>query len=186
MSADLVSGAVEPSGLPVPCLRLLVVDHRQAFSEALTVRLALEPDVVVAATAGSFEAAEALLDELEPTVGVVALDLVGGGGLVLVTAARRSHPAVRWVVMGSDGAPLDVADAIVAGASGYVTMDSPAAVLALALRAAVAGFSLTPEDLLRSALVELDRPGAAANDLQPQPEVPPTTSCGGLADSRLS
>lgn len=139
-------------------LRVLVVDHRRAFSEALAERLAQESDVAVAVVVESLEAAEGALDEVGATVGTVAIDLQNGSGLVLITRARQSHPAVRWVVVGTDGRPLEVADALVAGASGYVTMSSSFAVLAGALRSAVAGFSVTPEELLRRAIVELDTP----------------------------
>lgn len=145
-------------------LRVLVVDHRRAFSQALAQRLAREADVVVVAAVESLEAAEGVLDEVRPTVGTVAIDLQDGGGLVLVTRARQSHPAIRWVVVGTDGKPLDLADALVAGASGYVTMNSSAAALAAALRGAVAGLSVAPDELLRRAIAELDTPGPACVD----------------------
>lgn len=141
-----------------PPLQVLVVDHRRAFREALAVRLAAEPDVVVVGAAGSFEAAEAALGELGPTVATVALGM-GDDGLVLVTRSRRSRPPVRWVVVGSErDRPVDVADAIVAGASGFITMRASAATLALALRAALDGLSVTPEDLLREALHQVEQP----------------------------
>lgn len=140
-------------------LSVLVADHRRAFSEGLAQRLAQEPDVVVVSIAESLDAAETALDALHPTVGAVASDLRGGGGLVLVMRARQSHPTVRWVVVGADGGPLDLADALMAGASGYVTMRSPVAALAQALRGAMAGLSITPDELLRRALMELDTAG---------------------------
>lgn len=146
-------------------LRVLVVDHRRAFSEGLARRLAQESDVVVVGIAKSSEAAEDALDEVHPTVVTVAMDLEDGGGLVLVTRARRTHPAIRWVVVGGDGEPLDLADAMVAGASGYVTMSSPVAALAAALWGAAAGLSVTPEELLRRAIVELDTRGTRHLDL---------------------
>jgi DNA-binding NarL/FixJ family response regulator len=139
-------------------LRVLVVDHRRAFAEAVAARLAQEPDVVVLAVVQSLEAAERALDDLDPTVATVAVDLADGGALVLVSQARRGHPATRWVVLGEAGAPLELADAVVAGASGYVTKDCPATALVETLRGAVAGLSITPEELLRRALVELDAP----------------------------
>jgi DNA-binding NarL/FixJ family response regulator len=143
-----------------PGMRVLVVDHRRAFSEALAKRLGQEADVVVVGVAGTPEAAEEALDDLYPTVGTVALDLgAGSDGLVLVTRARRTHPGVRWVVVADDGEPLDLADAMVAGASGYVTMDSPVAALVSALRGAVAGLSVTPDELLRRVLTEFDARG---------------------------
>ena len=88
-----------------------------------------EPDVIVVAVVPSLEAAEKALQDLAPTVGTVAFDLQGGSGLVLVTQARRGHPATRWVALGEEGGALELADAVVAGASGYVTKHSPATAL---------------------------------------------------------
>jgi DNA-binding NarL/FixJ family response regulator len=151
-----VDGNPEFSGV-----RVLVVDHCRAFSEALAARLEREVDIVVVGVAETPEAAEGALDELHPTVGTVATEPGDGGkGLVLVTQARRTHPGVRWVVVGRDEEPLDLADAVVAGASGYVTMNSPVAALAEALRGAVAGLSVIPDDLLRRVLTDLDARGS--------------------------
>jgi DNA-binding NarL/FixJ family response regulator len=166
----------EPVG---PQLRVLVVDHRRAFSQALAERLRCESDVAVVAAAESIEEAEGVLDEVRPSVATVAIDLLDRGGLVLVTRARRSHPAVPWVVVGTGGSPLDLADALVAGASGYVTMDSSAAALAAALRGAVAGLSVVPDELLRRAIAELDVPGHRRGR---GPWSGKTTAPGGLSD----
>ena len=148
-------GVAGPVGEAV---RVVVVDHRRSFSEAVAARLAQEPGIVIVAVAHSSEEAEAVLSELNPMVGAVAVDLPGEGGLLLVTRCRRAHPSIRWVALAGEGEPLSLADAIVAGASGYLTKDSSAAALVAALRGAAEGLSITPEELLRRALMELDNP----------------------------
>jgi len=98
--------------------------------------LDVEPDLDVIGESSSAEVALAQLADLQPDLLTVDLSLPGMNGLELITTLKKTHSALRClVVTGHADASYKVA-ASEAGAVGFVTKDDPDKVLA-AIRSAL-------------------------------------------------
>ena len=96
------------------------------------------PDLVVDVTSDPFRAVEAAA-RARPDVITVDLGLEGLGGAELIRRLCASTPGTRVIARSSSREPSAVADALAAGAAGYVVReDGPDALLA-AVRAALTG-----------------------------------------------
>jgi DNA-binding NarL/FixJ family response regulator len=127
---------------------LLIVDDHQVFAEGLEVLFRAEPDFgPVAAVSDPGQVIGAVRSQA-PDVVIMDVHLGDGNGIGL-TAQLMTQPAPPVVVMltaYSDTATA--ADAIRAGAMGFVSKDGPAEHIVTAVRAAVLGGTWFPAGLL--------------------------------------
>jgi DNA-binding NarL/FixJ family response regulator len=115
---DVVSGA----GAPV---RVLLADDHAVVREGYRRLLELEPDVVVVAECADGEAVRAALDSgLAIDVLVLDLSMPGCGGLAVLRHAREAWPRVHVLVFTMHDSATMVAQALGAGAAGFVTKSS--------------------------------------------------------------
>ncbi|MGW0869436.1 response regulator [Streptomyces sp. NPDC002740] len=133
------------SGVP---LRLLVADDHAVVRAGLRALLEGEPDLEVAAEAGSGEDAVRLAARLAPDL--VLMDLrFGSGGIDGIEAVRRlaaEAPGIPVVMLTSYSGRADVVRALEAGARGYVLKAGLPEELFRAVRGAAAGaLGLAPE-----------------------------------------
>lgn len=120
-------------------LRVVVADDQRAIREALAMALDMEPDIDVIGQAADGEQAVELATRLRANVVLMDLRMPGTDG---VTATRRlaaEHPEVKVVVLTTYADDTSIAEALEAGAIGYLTKDAGRDHIALALRAAAAG-----------------------------------------------
>lgn len=114
-----------------PALRVMLVDDhalvRSAIRQAISV-----PDIEVVGEAASAEEALDLAPRVRPDVLLLDVDLPGMTGVQLVRELAPRLPETRIVMLTVSTSRRDVADALRAGAVGYLTKD------------------LTPDALLRS------------------------------------
>ncbi|MFD7933393.1 response regulator [Streptomyces sp. NPDC054950] len=127
------------SGAP---LRLLVADDHAVVRAGLRALLEGEPDLEVAAEAGSGEDAVRLAARLRPDLVLMDLRFGSGAGIDGVEAVRRiaaEAPGIPVVVLTSYSGRADVVRALEAGARGYVLKAGPPQELFRAVRGAAAG-----------------------------------------------
>jgi DNA-binding NarL/FixJ family response regulator len=111
-----VSGSRPPGpGRP----RVFIVDDHALFRSG--VRSELGDRVEVVGEAPDVEPAIALIGQSSPDVVLLDVHLPGGGGQLVVTALKATHPQVRFLALSASDAPEDVIAVIRAGARGYVT-----------------------------------------------------------------
>lgn len=123
-------------------LHVMLVDDHAVVRAGYRRLLELEPDCVVSAECADGDAAYALLQQrCPPPVDVIVLDLSmpGRSGLDLLRRIALRWPAVRRLVFSMHDSPAVVAQALAAGADGFVTKSSPPEVLVAALRRVAAG-----------------------------------------------
>lgn len=121
---------------------VMLVDDHAIVREGYRRLLEAEDGIAVVAEHGDAESAQAALERLpEGTVHVVVLDLSmpGRGGLALARRIAQRWPALRVLVFSMHDHPATVAQALAAGAVGYVTKTSAPQDLVLALRRVAAG-----------------------------------------------
>ena len=125
-----------------PPLRVMLVDDHAVVRAGYRRLLEDEPDLQVVAEFGDAESAySALGPAAAATADLLVLDLSmpGRSGLDMLRRARLRWPALRVLVFSMHDSPAMVAQALAAGAAGFITKNSEPALLVAALRRVAAG-----------------------------------------------
>jgi DNA-binding NarL/FixJ family response regulator len=135
--------------------RVLVVDDHEMFSEALALLLSRQDDVCLIGSARDAEEALRLVDDDEPDVVLMDLDLPGVDGIEATRKIRQAVPDAKVVVLSGVVDTETIADALAAGACGYVPKTRAVDELLDVVRRAAAGELVMPERHLAPLLEQL-------------------------------
>lgn len=128
-------------------IEVLLVDDHAVVREGYRRLLELQDDIRVVAEAATAEDALLLWKQWQPAVIVVDLSLPGIGGIELIQRLRAREPRIRCLVFSMHGDDVWAAQALKAGALGYVTKRSAPAVLVAAVRDVHRGRRVLSPDL---------------------------------------
>lgn len=117
---------------------VLIVDDAELFREALRAAFAQEGFEVVA-VAGDAMSGIDLAREHEPDLVMLDLLMPGMSGLEVVGTIQKASPRSRVVLLTASESAEDLLAAVKAGASGYLTKDTPLPRLAAAMRDVIDG-----------------------------------------------
>jgi DNA-binding NarL/FixJ family response regulator len=107
-------------------VRVLVVDDHALFAEALMLTLAIDQRIEVVGYAADGKEAASLAEALQPDVVLMDLHMPNMDGIEATRLVREVSPR-SWVVMVTAARSAEVAShALAAGASRYLTKDTPA------------------------------------------------------------
>jgi DNA-binding NarL/FixJ family response regulator len=107
-------------------VRVLVVDDHALFAEALMLTLAIDERIEVVGSAADGKEAVSLAEALQPDVVLMDLHMPTMDGIEATRLVRQVSPR-SWVVMVTAARSAEVAaHALAAGASRYLTKDTPA------------------------------------------------------------
>jgi DNA-binding NarL/FixJ family response regulator len=134
--------------------RVLVVDDHEVFSEALEMFLGRQPDVRLVGSARDADEAMALLAE-EPDVVLMDLDMPGIDGIEATRRIRDAAPDAKVVLLTGVDRPEAIAEALAAGACGYLPKSRAVDEVLDVVRRAAAGEIVMPEGDLASVLGQL-------------------------------
>jgi DNA-binding NarL/FixJ family response regulator len=121
-------------------LRVLVVDDHDVVHWGFRVLLAEQPWVERYMAARTGAEALALTRSLEPDVALVDLFLAGESGAELCRAIREASPKTRVLLISGAGR-MSARAAKAAGASGFISKDSPAREVVAAVRTVASGMT---------------------------------------------
>jgi DNA-binding NarL/FixJ family response regulator len=119
----------------------VIADDHAFYREGLA-RLLRESGIDVVDEVPNGEAAIRAVQEKAPNVVIVDLRMPGLSGVETTRRLAEQAPASRVVVLSTSAQEADAADAILAGASGYVLKDGPVEDVIEGIRSAAAGQSL--------------------------------------------
>ena len=128
-------------------IRLLLVDDHPVMRAGLANLLGAEDDFQVVAQADDGESALHLWQEHKPDVCLLDVTMHGIDGIETLRRLRQIAPAARVLMLTSSESPEDVAQAMKAGASGYITKNVQHDELVAAIRAVHSGERPMSSDL---------------------------------------
>ncbi|HKN54433.1 MAG TPA: response regulator transcription factor [Amycolatopsis sp.] len=144
-------------------IRVVVVDDQQAVREGLVALLGLLDDVDVVGSAGDGRQALDVLGRNQADVVLMDLRMPVMDGVAATRMIRRDHPETAVVVLTTYADDTSIADALRAGARGYLTKDAGRAEIAAALRSAATGQAIFTAEISDRLVAALDgRPRAKA------------------------
>lgn len=147
-----------------PKVRVLVVDDHRMFAEALEMLLAGEEDVEIAGAVGTGEEALEVVARVGPDVVLMDIDLPGIDGIEATRRIRELSPLTQVVIITAYQEPAVMAQAIEAGACGFVPKTETADQLVGVIRGAAAGEMILPSGDIRAVLGKLQAAQRARND----------------------
>jgi len=115
-------------------IRVLVVDDHDIVRDALASLLGDVADLQVVGVASSIRDALPLLDSARPDIVLADLSLGDGSAVELVRALRRGRLKGRVIVITGFSDEFAAAEALTAGATGYVLKSQPTSELLEAIR----------------------------------------------------
>ncbi|GGJ05224.1 hypothetical protein GCM10010885_12890 [Alicyclobacillus cellulosilyticus] len=128
--------AAATAGRPV---RVGVTDDNEPFRETLTEILSYEPDIDVVASWPNAVEALAGLDDVQPDIVLLDVDMPFLRGLDAVSLIRAERPAPHVIMLSMHDDLGYVLHSLQAGASGYVVKDGSAKGIVQAIRDVMAG-----------------------------------------------
>jgi DNA-binding NarL/FixJ family response regulator len=118
---------------------VLLVDDHPLVRAGLATLIATTEDIQLVGEAAGGEQAVSMVDDLEPEVVLMDLSMPGIDGVEATRQILDDHPQVRVVVLTSFADEARVADALAAGAVGYMLKDCDGRELIAAIRSAAQG-----------------------------------------------
>jgi DNA-binding NarL/FixJ family response regulator len=122
-----------------PGARVLIVDDHPSVREALTIRIAAQPDLVVCGEAADAAEALRLAAATEPDVAVIDIGLKAGDGIDLIKRLKARNDRFRAIVWSMYSEELYAERALRAGAMGYINKEQATGKIIDAIRQVLDG-----------------------------------------------
>jgi DNA-binding NarL/FixJ family response regulator len=169
-------------------VRLAVVEDNGKYAAALVKALGRAPGIDLVGTYGSAEAFLAAVDALDPDVALLDIGLPGMDGIALVRALRGRRAGTELLMLTAFEDEERLFAALKAGASGYLTKQSPLPAIAQAVHDVAAGGTVISPALARRFCNHFASLGAPASvddrwELEPQERELLTYLARGLTNS---
>jgi DNA-binding NarL/FixJ family response regulator len=120
-------------------IKVLIADDHPVVRDGLRLILDRRPDIDVVGEAEDGHAAVEVARRVRPDVAIVDLDMPRLDGVRVITELARTLPECRCVVLTLHEDDRHLADALAAGASGYLVKGAASADIERAVRTAAAG-----------------------------------------------
>lgn len=120
-------------------IRVLLAEDHTLVRAGIRALLQTLPDVEVVAEAGDGREALQLIQTTRPDVVLLDIAMPGLNGLDAAARITKDHPTARLIMLSGHAGEEYVAQALRAGAAGYLLKDSAVAELELAIKAVLRG-----------------------------------------------
>lgn len=154
---------------PAPAIRVLIADDHRLFREGVASLLERAPDIELVGEAATGAESVRMVDDLDPDVVLMDLNMPGGGGIAATRALRERHPRVGVVVVTMLDDDASVFAALKAGARGYVLKDAERGDLVRAIRAVATGEALLGAAVAERVLQQFSRSPTGTPPLETPP-----------------
>ena len=138
-------------------IRVLVVDDQPVFTEMLRVVLDMQDDIKIVGMAFTGDEGLKMAIETRPDVLLVDYHMPGMSGLEVIQALREAGEETTVVVLTADTGEAVMAEAIAAGAAGYITKQQALSEVVQAVRTASEGEPVVPPFMIPRILSHFHR-----------------------------
>jgi DNA-binding NarL/FixJ family response regulator len=146
-------------------IRIILVDDHAIVRSGYRRLLSAEPDFEVVGEAATVQEANALVQRTQPDVALVDLILKGSSGLEAIAGMLVRLPALRVLVLSMHDGAGHLAQALKAGAHGYLTKCSEPEEVIEGIHGVMCGRRVLSRDMRDAAPAEGDE---ALHDLKPR------------------
>jgi hemolysin D len=133
------SASVPPTLAPQP-IRILIVDDQNFVRKMLQYSLSAVADFEIVGAATSGEEALAQIEELNPDIALVDIEMPGMNGLAMTRTICERYAQTKVLVLSIHDDDDYIRDALQAGAKGYLLKNTPSEELAHAIRFVQLGY----------------------------------------------
>ncbi|MDA8034187.1 MAG: response regulator transcription factor [Actinomycetota bacterium] len=138
-------------------VRVFLLDDHEVVRQGVRRVLESDEDIEVVGETGTAAGAAEAIAAARPDVAVLDVRLPDGSGIDVCRDVRSSHPEIACLMLTSFSDDEALAQAVLAGASGYVLKQIRGNELVTSVRAVAAGHSLIDPATTRRVLEELRR-----------------------------
>ncbi len=142
-------------------IRLLLVDDQDLICQGLKAMLSLEADLEIVGTANNGQVALEQAVALQPDVVLMDLRMPVMDGREATRTIAQQYPHIKVLVLSTFDDDQYVADAMRAGAKGYLLKDMPSEELAQAIRFVQLGYSQLAPGLMEKLMAQPASPTPA-------------------------
>ena len=147
-------------------IRAVLADDHGLFLQGLR-ELLTEGGIEIVAEASDGNAAIRRIEETVPDVAVLDLNMPGKTGIEVTRAAQEISPATNVLILTVSPQDEDVAEAIMAGARGYILKDSAVEEILAGVRAAARGESILSPSIASRLLERIRGNPESAREARP-------------------
>jgi two-component system, NarL family, response regulator DevR len=140
--------------------RVFVLDDHEMVRRGVRLLLETEDDLEVVGEAETAEGAVDAVARTAPDVAILDVRLGDGDGVEVCREIRSLDPRIACLMLTSFSGDTALADAVLAGAAGFLTKGAPGSTLVDAVRRAAAGESLLDPEATERVLERLRGGGA--------------------------
>jgi DNA-binding NarL/FixJ family response regulator len=142
-------------------IRVVIVEDHTLLREGTRHILEQSQDIEVVGEAGRGDEAVELIERLAPDVVLLDMRLPGMNGIEVARAVTGKHREIRVLLLSAYDDEEYVAEALNAGASGYMLKTTPGAKLVEAVRAVHSGATVLQDELSHKLAMRAMHPGAS-------------------------
>lgn len=142
-------------------IRVVIVEDHTLMRDGTRQILQQHPDFEVVGEVGRGDEAVELIERLAPDVVLLDMRLPGMNGLEVTRAVTKLHKEIRVLVLSAYDDEEYVAEALNAGASGYMLKTTPGAKLVDAVRAVHSGATVLQDELSHKLALRAMHPEAS-------------------------
>lgn len=154
-------------------IRLLLVDDQNLICQGLKAMLSLEPDLEIVGIANNGEVAIQQVADLQPDVVLMDVRMPVMDGREATRAITQQYPQVKVLVLSTFDDDQYIADAMRAGAKGYLLKDMPSEELAQAIRFVQLGYTQLAPGLMEKLIAGMPSASAPKSPEVPLPQLTP-------------
>jgi DNA-binding NarL/FixJ family response regulator len=140
-------------------IRVVIVEDHTLLREGTRHILEQSQDIEVVGEAGRGDQAVELIERLEPDVVLLDMRLPGMNGIEVARAVTGKHKEIRVLLLSAYDDEDYVAEALNAGAAGYLLKTTPGAKLVEAVRAVHSGATVLQDELSQKLAMRAMHPG---------------------------
>jgi DNA-binding NarL/FixJ family response regulator len=135
--------------------RVLLVEDQRTLAEALVIAIDAQPDMECVGAAESAEEALLIAGARRPDVVVMDIHLPGADGITGTRRIKAVRPDARVFILTADATPELFADAVAAGAAGFLSKGGPFPDVLAAIRTSPGGRVMMAADTFAALVAEV-------------------------------